>query len=35
MHVPMQCYKNALAYFALAGNYASKMFMKSTPGTFL
>jgi hypothetical protein len=31
MHAPLQCIKNALAYFALAINYTCKMFMHSIP----
>ncbi len=27
----MQCFQNALAYFATAVSYVRKMFMKSTP----
>jgi hypothetical protein len=29
----MQCFQNALAYFAAAISYRPKMFMKSTPVT--
>ncbi len=28
---PMQCFQNALAYFATAVSYGHKKFMKSTP----
>jgi hypothetical protein len=28
----IQCFQNALAYFATVVSYAGKMFMKSTPG---
>ncbi len=31
MHVPVQCFQNALAYFAAAISYMCLMFMKSTP----
>jgi hypothetical protein len=32
MHAPMQCCKNAIAYFAVAVSYGRKIFMKLTPG---
>ncbi len=28
----MQCFQDALAYFAMVVGYACKMFMKATPG---
>jgi hypothetical protein len=31
----MQCFRNVLAYFVTAVNYARKMFMKLTPGVNL
>jgi hypothetical protein len=31
----MQCFENALAYFARAVSYARKVFMKSAPGLCL
>ena len=31
MHALMQCFQNALAYFASAVSYECKMFMKLTP----
>jgi hypothetical protein len=32
IHAPMQCFQNALAYFATGVSYACKMFIKLTPG---
>ncbi len=32
LHVPMQCFQAALAYFATAVSYTCKMFMKVAPG---
>ncbi len=32
MHAPMQCFQNALAYFATVVSYARKMLMKSITG---
>jgi hypothetical protein len=31
MHALVQCFQNALTYFATAVSYGQKMFMKSTP----
>jgi hypothetical protein len=30
MHVPVQCFQNALAYFAMDKSYEHKMFVKFT-----
>ncbi len=32
MQDPMQCFRNALVYFAMAISYAREIFMKLTPG---
>jgi hypothetical protein len=31
IHGPMQCFQNALTYFAMAVSYKLRMFMKLTP----
>jgi len=32
MHTLVQCFRNALVYFAMAISYAREIFMKLTPG---